>query len=522
MSTTNFRATAAFPSALGAFPKTQNASSQTVNRLCDSLTLISSRLNAEFQLGLENAENHFNPNPICRSGPNQELSNLITDHHSLCAKIRNDHAEKFKQLQDAIALLEKTRKVLVNAKRVRNTQNNQMRALLRHLRNDVTTRETIRRLLGENASDNKFKPRASPKQIRAVEQMIDQVKQNYRNVSKILTQQIRWNYDVICNLLTQFQTNVESDVTKVNEHVAECRKREQQLISCALHEFSFEHAWRSIGDYTMKVQVVQFGDHSHWRSIENAETGALIHNGSVDDFTPETHCNPEIIAAFNAAQAKAAASFAEIQANSWVSSEFFDDNTEHAPEPASASNDADSAEEVWETDLLCEVDAAAYAADELLESLAAFNEAEFASLCDKCDDEADDVADEDAGDYTPKATLKTSFGGSSHKRDGCKVSFAAAAASTTQKPKKSTKNTFEPLRIHENTNRTTGTLREEERVSKKDYDAQRKHICDESIKTARSSGGGALGGHCTKNEFERWNKKKAAAKMMSRVMSAAE
>ena len=508
MSTTNFRATAAFPSALGAFPKTQNASSQTVIRLCDSLTLISSRLNAEFQIGLGNVENHFNPNPICRNGPNEELSNLITDHQCFRTTIKKNHAEKFKQLQDAIALLEKTRKVLVNAKRVRNTQNNQMRALLRHLRNDATTRETIRRLLGENASDNKFKPRASPKQIRAVEQMIDQVKQNYRNVSKVLTQQIRWNYDVICNLLTQFQANVESDVTKINEDVAECLKREQQLISCALHEFSFEHAWRSIGDYTMKVQVVQFGDHSHWCSIENAETGALIHNGSINDFTPETHCNPEIIAAFIAAQAKAAASFAEIRANSWVSSEFFDDNA--APNAAAAA--ADSAEEVWETDLLCEVDDAAAAANEILESLSEFNDDEFASLCD--------ISKESGDDQTPKAT-------SSHKRHGCKVSFSSSASSAafaSQKSKKSKKYTFEPLRINENTNRTTCTLREEECVSKKVCDSQRKHICDESIKTARSSksSGGALGGRCTKNDFERWNKKKAAAKMMSRMMSASE
>jgi hypothetical protein len=510
MSTTNFRATAAFPSAFGAFPKSQNASSQTVIRLCDSLTLISSRLNAEFQFGLENSENHFNPKPICRNGPNEELSNLIIDHQCFRTTIKKNHAEKFKQLQDAIALLEKTRKVLVNAKRVRNTQNNQMRALLRHLRNDVTTRETIRRLLGENASDNKFKPRASPKHIKAVEQMIDQVKQNYRNVSKLLTQQIRWNYDVICNLLTQFQANVESDVTKINEDVTECLKREQQLISCALHEFSFEHAWRSIGDYTMKVQVVQFGDHSHWRSIENAETGALIHNGSINDFTPETHCNPEIIAAFIAAQAKAAASFAEIQANSWVSSsEFFEDNTEHAPNAAAA---ADSAEEVWETDLLFEVegDDAAAAANEILESLSEFNDDEFASLCD-------DISKESGDDQTPKAT-------SSHKRHGCKVSFSSSASSAafaSQKSKKSKKSTFEPLRINENTNRTTGTLREEECVSKKVCDAQRKKVCDDSIKTARSSGG-ALGGRCTKNDFERWNKKKAAAKMMSRMMSASE
>jgi len=64
-------------------------------------------------------------------------------------------------------------------------------------------------------------------------------------------------------------------------------------------------------------------------------------------------------------------------------------------------------------------------------------------------------------------------------------------------------------------------LREEECVSKKVCDAQRKKICDESIKSARSSGG-ALGGRCTKNDFERWNKKKAAAKMMSRMMSASE
>ena len=509
MSTTNFRATAAFPSAFGAFPNLQNASSQTVIRLCDSLTLISSRLNADFQIEFENTENHFNPKPICRNGPNEELSNLIIEHQCFRTTIKQKHAEKFNQLQDAIALLEKTRKVLVNAKRVRNTQNNQMRALLRHLRNDATTRETIRRLLGENASDNKFKPRASPKQIKAVEQMIDQVKQNYRNVSKLLTQQIRWNYDVICNLLTQFQANVESDVTKINEDIAECLKREQQLISCALHEFSFEHAWKSIGDYTMKVQVVQFGDHSHWRSIENAETGALIHNGSIDDFTPETHCNPEIIAAFIAAQAKAAASFAEIQANSWVSSssEFFDYNAAPA---------ADSAEEVWETDLLCEgeVDAAAAAAaaaNEILESLSEFNDDEFASLCD--------ISKESGDDQTPKATS------SSHKRHGCKVSFSSSASSAaafaSQKSKKSKKSTFEPLRITENTNRTTGTLREEECVSKKVCDAQRKKICDESIKSARSSGG-ALGGRCTKNDFERWNKKKAAAKMMSRMMSASE
>lgn len=527
-STSNyFRAAAALSDALSVFPKGQNASSTVITRLVDTLTWITPHINVELLNGLRNIENQFNPTPICRNRPNQELSNLITDHQCLCTTFKAAHQKMYIELQDGIALLEKTRRALVNAKRVRNTQNNEMRALLRHLRNDATKREAILCLLNrENVSD-KFKPRASPEQIRMLEQMIDQVKHNYRNTSTLLTQQIRWNYTVILSLLTQFQEHSKSAAAKVKEHVAECRKREQQLISCALHEFSFEHAWRSLGD-NVNVQVVQFDEDSHWCSIENSTTGELT--SSIVNFTPETHCNPEIISAFHAAQAEAAAAFAEIQANSWVASEFFDDNT---TEQMPAYNDAEFVEEVWETDLFFDAaDAAADAADayddnELIESLAAFNEAEFESLCDKRDDDVAEEADEDdagAGDYTPKATLKTSCG-SSHKRDGCKVSFTSiAAAYTTQKPKKSIKKTFEPLRINENTNRTTGTLREEECVSKKDYDAQRKHICDESIKTARSSksSGGALGGRRTKNEFERWNKKKAAAKMMSRMMSSSE
>jgi hypothetical protein len=487
------RAAAALSGSLSVFPKGQNASSTVITRLVNTLTWITPHINVDFQNDLRNIENHFDPKPICRNRPNQTLSKLITKHQSLCTTFKAAHQKMYIELQDGIAHLEKTRRALVNAKRVRNTQTNQMRAILRHLRNVPTRREAILCLLnGENVSD-KFKPRASPEQIRMLEQMIDQVKQNYRNASTLLTQQIRWNYNAILRLLTQFQEHSESAVAKVKEHVAECRKREQQLISCALHEFSFEHVWRSRGD-DLNVQVVQFDEDSHWRYIENSTTGEIT--SSIVNFTPETHCNPEIIAAFHAAQAEAAAALAAIQANSWVASEFFDDG-EYTP----AYNEADFVE-VWETDL--PFDDAADAADA-----------------------AD--AGAGAGDCTPKATLKTNCGGS-HKRDSSSSSsssrnaFASIAASSNPKPKKSkksTKKTFEPLRINENTNRTTGTLRDDECISKKDYDAQRKHICDESIKTARSNkSSGALGGRCTKNEFERWNKKKAAAKMMSRVMSA--
>lgn len=476
------RAAAALSGSLSVFPKGQNASSTVITRLVNTLTWITPHINVDFQNDLRNIENHFDPKPICRNRPNQTLSKLITKHQSLCTTFKAAHQKMYIELQDGIAHLEKTRRALVNAKRVRNTQTNQMRALLRHLRNVPTRREAILCLLnGENVSD-KFKPRASPEQIRMLEQMIDQVKQNYRNASTLLTQQIRWNYNAILRLLTQFQEHSESAVAKVKEHVAECRKREQQLISCALHEFSFEHVWRSRGD-DLNVQVVQFDEDSHWRYIENSTTGEIT--SSIVNFTPETHCNPEIIAAFHAAQAEAAAALAEIQANSWV---------EHTP----AYNEADFVE-VWETDL--PFDDAADAADA-----------------------AD--AGAGAGDCTPKATLKTNCS-SSHKRDSSssRNAFSSIASSNpkpkSKKSKKSTKKTFEPLRINENTNRTTGTLRDDECISKKDYDAQRKHICDESIKTARSNkSSGALGGRCTKNDVERWTKKKAAAKMMSRVMSA--
>ena len=471
------RAAAALSGSLSVFPMGQNASSTVITRLVNTLTWITPHINVDFQNDLRNIENHFDPKPICRNRPNQTLSKLITKHQSLCTTFKVAHQKMYIELQDGIAHLEKTRRALVNAKRVRNTQTNQMRAILRHLRNVPSRREAILCLLnGENVSD-KFKPRASPEQIRMLEQMIDQVKQNYRNASTLLTQQIRWNYNTILRLLTQFQEHSESAVAKVKEHVAECRKREQQLISCALHEFSFEHVWRSRGD-DLNVQVVQFDEDSHWRYIENSTTGEIT--SSIVNFTPETHCNPEIIAAFHAAQAEAAAALAAIQANSWV---------EHTP----AYNEADFEEE-WETDL------------------------PYADAADAAD------AGAGAGDCTPKASLKTNCS-SSHKRDSSssRNAFSSIASSTpkpkSKKSKKSKK--FEPLRINENTNRTTGTLRDDECISKKDYDAQRKHICDESIKTARSNkSSGALGGRCTKNEFERWNKKKAAAKMMSRVMSA--
>jgi len=478
-STSNvLRATASLPlpDALSVFPMGQNASSTVISQLVVTVTLSTTHINAELQSGLRNTENQFNPTPICRPRQNEELSQLSNQNQAFRAALKAAHQKMYIELCEAIFLLNKTRRALVNAKRVRNTQTNQMLAILRHLRNVPTRREAILCLLnGENVSD-KFKPRASPEQIRMLEQMIDQVKQNYRNASILLTQQIRWNYDIILGLLTQFQEHSDSSLAKIKQHVAECRKREQQLISCALHEFSFEHAWRSIGDYTMKVQVVQFGDHSHWRFIENAETGALIHNGSIDDFTPETHCNPEIIAAFHAAQAEAAASFADIQANSWVAPEFFDDGEYTTPV-------ADFVE-VWETDL------------------------PYAEAAE-------------AGDQTPKATLKTNCS-SSHKRDSSSSSRNAfATSSSNPKSKKSKKSKkFEPLRINENTNRTTGTLRDDECISKKDYDSQRKHICFESNKIDRNSG--AVGGHYTKNDVERWTKKKAAMKMMSRVMSAAE
>lgn len=526
-STSNYLCAAApLSDALSVFPMGQNASSTVVSQVVVRVTLITSHINVELQNGLKNIENQFNPTPICRPRQNEELSQLSNEHQAFCATFKTAHQKMYIELCEAILLLDKTRRTLVNAKRVRNTQTNQMRAILRHLRNDSTKREAILCLLnGENVSD-KFKPRASPEQIRKLQQMIDQVKQNYRNASILLTQQIRWNYNVILGLLTQFQEHSESSVAKIKQHVAECRKREKQLISCALRDFWMEYAWRSWMSLTFDLNARVFhpsNEDSHWCSTENAATGERMSNGSIVNFTPEIHCNPEIIAAFHAAQAEAAAAFAEIQANSWVASEFFDDG-EYTTTTTPAYNDAEFVEEVWETDLPCEVDAAAYDDNELIESLAAFNEAEFESLCDKRDDDDDvaEEADEDAGagDYTPKAILKTSCG-SSHKRDGCKVSFTSIApASTTQKPKKSTKKTFEPLRINENTNRTTGTLRDDECISKKDYDAQRKHICDESIKTARSSG--ALGGRCTKNDFERWNKKKAAAKMMSRMMSSSE
>ena len=474
-------AATALSDSLSVFPMGQNASSTVITRLVGTLTWITPHINVDFQNGLRNIENHFDPKPICRNRPNQTLSKHVTKHQAIRATFKAAHQKMYIELQDGIAHLEKTRRALVNAKRVRNTQTNQMRAILRHLQNVSTKREAILCLLsGENVSD-KFKPRASPEQIRMLEQMIDQVKQNYRNASTILTQQIRWNYNAILRLLTQFQEHSESAVAKVKEHVAECRKREQQLISCALHEFSFEHAWRSHGD-DVNVQVVQFDEDSHWRYIENSTTGEIT--SSIVNFTPETHCTPEIIAAFHAAQAEAAAALAEIQANSWV---------EHTPE----YNEADFEEE-WETDLpYAEADAA----------------------------DANDLADDaGAGDCTPKATLKTNCS-SSYKRDSS-CSKDAFASSSTPKPKskKSKKSKkFEPLRINENTNHTTGTLRDDECISKKDYDAQRKHICVESNKIDRNSTiSGAVGGRYTKNDVERWTKKKAAVKMMSRTMSAAE
>ena len=534
--TTTFHAVDAFPKAECVFPKGPNASPLSVSRLLDGITAVSSRIHATFQTGLQNIVTQFKPIPICRESHHIYLSELAIRHLNLRASITIDHHHHFDNLKNSLIHLEKSRRALVNAKRVRNTQNNQLRSLLSYMRIEASNRNAIFYLLS-GGSEVTSKHCASSQQIKAIDQMIEQNKQNYRNAAKNITHQIWWNYDVILKLLTQLQENVETSLKKIKESAADCRQQEQKSLDLALHEFSVEQEWRrALDNNDVIVHAIQYINNTHYIIIEEANTYRTIERILIKNFKPETHCNPEFFEAFRVAQEEAAVQ--NIQGTTWVYSDDADyDYTATAQQPPQ-SQEFD--EEICETDILTmqeEQDQYQIGDEIQLEFARPVSAHRRPIIVDEDATLEDILRQSDINDlggpeidpencatgHTPKASLK-SGGGGSHKRDS-RDAFACLAAATSntksKKSKKSTK-TFEPLRIVENTNHTTGTLREEECVSKKDYDAQcQTHLRrnNQNCSSSKSSNG-AFGGRCTKNEFERWNKKKAASKMMSWMFTA--
>jgi len=362
--------------------------------------------------------------------------------------------------------LERHRKMLVNAKRIRNTQRNQIRQLIRMMNKDLSD-ENSQSLLCQSIAV----------QLNHLHNMISHIFQNYKCAAKELSQQIRSTYRAIRQRLCVLRTSDENDIGLLTENAKIYKNETQLAMMMALREFAAEKEWNHPGWGRMDARVEK--------------------NGS--DVVLTIQCRGSTSVVF---QERLDMSTSKISLE--TRNEFYAAAQKHAER-------TEPVKEWWET-----TPTSAALDDECNPNTTTTQYSSWPQVGGSVDEEEEPATprgapqrndEEDAGhaeiDFTTGFTPRAS----SSKR----TNFAISLSIT--KPKKSKKSTkskkYEPFPIRENTNHTTFSLQNDDEIqSKKKSDLSKMHQS------------GNHRGRSTKDVFERWNKKRSHAKAMSQMCSS--
>ena len=318
--------------------------------------------------------------------------------------------------------------------------------------------------------------------------MIQQLKENYTHSARLLTSQHKWNYSVINYLLTQLQDNIDFQLTTLTQNAAKCREEDAEALKMALYEFSVELLHRKSGMVgTVHVEKHPKGYLLTFCSIY----GDIMHESIIKNFSVETHITDESRSEFEIAQEmiKHGMFYRYGEANNDDDDECHD-NTWLLNDRESWIRTPPTQEEDEEEDRDCY--------DEH-DDQAVHNQITASSAV-----EDDDITT----GHTPKAKNSGNHGPAREKHQPHNMR------------KQKSKNTgFKPFQLCENTNHTTGSLFEEDCISKVTHDAFKQHvskqICKEVSKRARS--GVKRSGSSDKQVCHRLNKMQSSKKTMMQM-----
>lgn len=463
------------------FPMNQIVSPALVkDRICDFENTLNA-FRSQMMNGLSEQKTNFIHTPICRTTHHERMAEMERSHNELRSHARTGHEYLCFRAEEAIKQLERARKMLVNAKRVRNTQQNQLSGELRC------------RCIPSNAGDN-FAPSSS---MWFVPDMIFQIKQNYTNAARELTRQMKWLVEEIQRFFVDIQADIHSKLMSLVNNAAMCEIENEEALKMALYEFSIEDRRKRNG-IDVSVLVEKHNDDGYQVTKFESNSYNIKHQTIVKlkNFSPKTHCDEISVIKFHSLQKELMESAFDFGAFDDASSD--DDDFE----PRDDYND-----DRWIAD----------AADEEDDDVVQPQE----------DEQNHDVVVDYEHDAAATATPKAS---SSHKHNdhhhhhhhhhiGCvknQLQKRVQFKETKQKTKSQQYITF--AHTFQNTNQTTGTLKQDERQSNQDQDRASKKMCKEFTKLARSSKTGARYGRCGKNVFERWNKENATIKAMAKMV----
>lgn len=500
------------PTAAEFFNTRQNASISKVSTAIVDVSVIVDDICRQSRLDLSQAASIFHPDPICRESHDADMRTMANELTRLRVNTQTTTENGGDQVLLMVDRLEGLRRLLVNAKRVSNTQRNDHRNQIRRLRQSTLTTALSKNtdytetqlLLMALAADLTITHR----------KMIEEIKQTYKSQSRRLSTQIYALYNDIRVKLREFVVESNARTGRVIQRALECRLAFIRACFLAMIEFGVRYDWRDDDTGLYKLYpVAQMRGKECWLSLHDLSISSIetsencVFEQQINMNAPP--CSAESIAAFHRAQRAEL----EIHLERALEEEKAADQTHqgffsHGPED---EEDVYGLRNLSPQPWCCVYDVAEAAA-----ATASTTMPEEETNQHYVPSEYDTNHDDIFTGHTPRSVASNvSFAAAIS-------SAAAAAAATNTKPKKNKKKNertlkpaaqFKVLPIQPNLNRTLADLPENETIGlgRQDVDFCRKKQ-NKNPEHAKAS--------VFKSTCERWNKKRSAEKAR-RIMSVA-
>ena len=462
------------------FPYNQNASSATVTRLRNHILILLTNLDVDFyNLFGRWSETSVERVVIPRETHNASAKQLFKQHEKLREDAETRHQLDINAVYEMFNLIEKHRKTLVNAKRIRNTQHNQIRLQLRMLFN-LNLKLTL-----AGVPIGLCDPITN--QIKHLRSMIPHIKQNYTCAAHTLSEQIRCAFSHLRRRLCTLQTNDETDIGRLVESAKNYADDAHLAMMMALREFAAEKEWNNHGWDKIAACVEKKGGEVVL-TIRRVGSSSLVFQDQLDMSTSKISL--ETRNEFIASQQDTVAREENALADSWW-------------QPTTPTVSATAEEDAFHA------------------SLANLSPQSWCVLVQEDEQEQEQEQNDEPEPATPRAATEQEFDtdcttGFTPKASSSTKRCSFATSSSIAKPKKSKKTKkFQPLQIHENTNQTTGALQNHEIPSKKNSNLCCKTAQDQKQKLESGNRSGKRDDY-----FVRWNKTRAHAKAMSKMCSS--
>ena len=460
------------------FPVNQNASPSVVGNQIQKFENTLNVLRDQMMNGMCEKQTNFSHTPICRTTHHERMAEMERSHNELRSHARTGHQHLCFRAEEAIKQLERARKMLVNAKRVRNTQQNQLSGELRCIKSNTGAI---------------FPPSSS---MWFVPTIIFQIKQNYTNAARELTRQMKWLVEEIQRFFFDIQADIHSKLMFLVNNAAMCEMENEEALKMALYEFSLEDRRKRDGN-DVSVLVEKHNVGLYQVTIFESNSYNIKHQTIVKlkNFSPKTHCDEISVIKFHSLQKELMESAFDFGAFDDASSD--DDDDEQRD---------DYNDDRWIADVDEEEDVVQPQEEEQIHDVVV------------------DYEHDAAATATPKASSSHKHNDHHHHHHHHHHHIGCVKNQLQKRVQfKETKQTNSPqyidfARTFQNTNQTTGTLKQEERQSKQDQDLASKQMCKEFAKLERSSKTGGRHGISGKNVLERWNKEAATIKAMAKMI----